>query len=424
MNRGREFVIGAVTSSVIGLAVSAAWIPAVALSIALPALWIRQPSARSCFCCALTYYITALHALPEVARNFFGPNTGFIDGLGLWLVASGILALPWLWLWSHSAKAALWRVPLALLMSVIPPLGLIGWASPTVAAGLLFPATGYVGFAMAVCLPACLAVAPKRTIVCAVSVVVLCNAFHPQPPHAPGDWEAIDTHYGAVSHERIDPLREYKIAEDVQSRSLSSTARVIVFPESVIPRWTTATDHFWAEALTGLKQAGKTVVIGAIAPIATAGAQSRGAEYDFTASISALRQPTRRSRDLRVMAKNTEQLSYKNEVVIRGAETGTFIQRVPIPLGMWRPFTNSGAPLGLGGAGVIRIAEHHVAIIICYEQLIPWPVLSSFVERPSIVIAIANNVWVSGTPIPRVQQKTMRAWARLFHVPIIFAANS
>ena len=142
------------------------WTSAIAVSIAGPALWIRQPSARFCFCCALAYYLVALRSLPIVARNFFGPAAGFIDGMGLWLIASALLALPWRWLWSPSSDVALWRVPLGLLISIVPPLGLIGWASPTVAAGLLFPATGYVGFALTLCLPGCLAVAPKRTLVC------------------------------------------------------------------------------------------------------------------------------------------------------------------------------------------------------------------------------------------------------------------
>lgn len=420
MNRRAHFLIGIVVSGAIGVAVSAAWTPAVAVSIAGPAMWIRQRSARFCFYCALAYYLMALRSLPIVSRNFFGPEAGLIDGIGLWLIASALLALPWLWLWSSSSKAAMWRVPLGLLISIVPPLGLIGWASPTVAAGLLFPATGYIGFAFTLCLLGCLAVAPKRTFAVAATLAVVCNGLHPQPPNAPDDWQGIDTHYGAVAHDRIDLLREYQIVEDVQSRSLSSPARVIVFPESVIPRWTPATDLFWEQTVTALKHSGKTVVIGAIVPISSRPAPS---DYDLTAAVVALQAGPATGR-LHSRSEPAKHTSYTNGVVMRGAETGSFTQRVPVPLGMWRPFTNTGAQLRLTGPAVVSIANHKAAIIICYEQIIPWPVLASFVERPSILVAVGNNFWLSGTPIPNVRQSTMRAWASLFHVPVIFASNS
>lgn len=423
MNRPANLVIAVVISGAIGFAVSAAWMPAIAVSIIMPALWIRQRSRQFCFACALMYYLLALWSLPVVARNFFGPKAGFLEGLGLWISASGLLALPWRWIWCHSAEAALWRVPLGLLMSIVPPLGLIGWASPTVAAGLLFPAAGYIGLAITVCLPGCLAVLPKQTLVAAVVLAVVCNAVHPQPPNAPANWQGVDTHYGSVAHGRPDAGREYQISQDLQSRSLSSTARVIIFPESVVPSWTDATDLFWDQTATELKEAGKIVVIGAIARTASASAQRRALDYDFTGSIAALHNSSEVGGQQLHIASNTEQSSYNNGVVVRGAETGTFIQRVPIPFGMWRPFTDTGVPLRLANPAVIRIADHNAAIIICYEQLIPWTVLTSLLERPSIIVAIANNFWVSGTPIPDAQQSTIRAWARLFHLPVIFATN-
>jgi len=317
----------------------------------------------------------------------------------------------------------LWRVPLGLLISIIPPLGLIGWASPAVAAGLLFPATGYVGFALTLCLPGCLAVAPKRTLVVAATLAAVCNGLHPQLPNVPDDWQGINTKYGAVAHDHLNLLREYQIAEDIQSRSLASPARVIVFPESVIPHWTSATDLFWEHTITTLKRHGKTVLFGAIIPATSAPVESRWA-HDLTASVAALQNTTANTGESRGRSERGSQGSYTNGIVMRGAETGWFAQRVPVPLGMWRPFSNTGAPLKLAGPPVVSIGDDTAAIIICYEQLIPWPVLTSFLERPSIIVAVANNFWVSGTPIPRVQQSTMRAWARLFHLPVIFAANS
>lgn len=212
-------------------------------------------------------------------------------------------------------------------------------------------------------------------------------------------------------------MREYQIAEDIKARALASTARVIVFPESVLPRWTPAADLFWADTITALRNAGKIVVIGAITPTDTP-----HSDYDFAASLAALHGAP----PARVFSRQQASLAYTNGVVIRGASSSEFTQRIPVPMGMWRPFTNTGAPLLLSSPAVIRIADHTAAIVsvICYEQLIPWPTLTAFLNPPTIMIAIANQFWVAGTAIPEVQRNTVRAWARLFHVPVVLASNT
>ena len=419
MTRRSLFAGGVVLSGSVGLAVSTGSFLGIAVSILLPTLWVPQISARLCSYCAFAYYLMALWSVPMVARNFFGPNAGLIDGIVLWLVASVLLAVPWRLVWSDDGTSALWRVPLGLLASIVPPLGLIGWASPTVAAGLLFPATGYAGFVVTLFIPGCLAVFPKLTIVCAAVLALGCNVVHPRSPEAPTGWHGIDTQYGGVAHERVDPVREYEVAEDLKARAVASKASVIVFPESVLPRWTPASDLFWADTIDALRSSGKIVVIGAIAPTHTP-----HSDYDFPASLAALHHAPAVRRDPGCPFRQHAPLTYTNGVVIRGASSGEFIQRVPVPIGMWRPFTNTGAPLRLSSPAVMRIADQTAAVVICYEQLIPWPTLASFLDRPTIMIAVANQFWVAGTAIPEVQRNTVRAWARLFHVPAVFASNT
>ena len=160
-------------------------------------------------------------------------------------------------------------------------------------------------------------------------------------------------------------------------------------------------------------------MIGAIAPTHTP-----HSDYDFAASLAALHHAPAVRRDPGRPSRQHAPLTYTNGVVIRGASSGEFIQRVPVPIGMWRPFTNTGAPLRLSSPAVMRIADQTAAVVICYEQLIPWPTLTSFLDRPTIMIAVANQFWVAGTAIPEVQRNTVRAWARLFHVPAVFASNT
>jgi apolipoprotein N-acyltransferase len=71
--------------------------------------------------------------------------------------------------------------------------------------------------------------------------------------------------------------------------------------------------------------------------------------------------------------------------------------------------------------------EHHFlrrpacAILICYEQLLTWPMLRSAVEKPTLLIAISNEAWTASTIVPRVQHMCIRAWARLFGLAVISA---
>jgi apolipoprotein N-acyltransferase len=74
--------------------------------------------------------------------------------------------------------------------------------------------------------------------------------------------------------------------------------------------------------------------------------------------------------------------------------------------------------------GVLAIDHQRAAVLICYEQLLTFPILVSMLQRPTVIIGISNTFWVDGTPIPRYQAAAVRGWARLFHLPYFLAVNS
>ena len=74
--------------------------------------------------------------------------------------------------------------------------------------------------------------------------------------------------------------------------------------------------------------------------------------------------------------------------------------------------------------GVINIHGQRAAVLICYEQLLTWPVLLSMAQHPTILIVVANDYWASRTPIPAVQRVALTAWARLFALPKLMAVNT
>ena len=223
----------------IGVGVSLAFLPVMALMFVMPAIAFAQSSRRMAFFAAFTYYTGASWAIIPAIRNFFGPDAGPASGVLLWLTASVLLALPWPLVWSPSRRQALWRVPVGITLGVVPPLGIIGWASPLLSAGLLFPGTAWLGLAATLILPALLIASPRAAITATVLCAACANIASPRPPKPPTGWEAVDT--------RLDSgtaLADFRSAQWLQSRAGGSRATIVVFPESVVPSWTEATEAF------------------------------------------------------------------------------------------------------------------------------------------------------------------------------------
>lgn len=73
---------------------------------------------------------------------------------------------------------------------------------------------------------------------------------------------------------------------------------------------------------------------------------------------------------------------------------------------------------------VVELDGFRIAPLICYEQLIVWPVLQSMLNDPDVIVAVGNGWWTSGTSIVDIQRTSARAWGRLFDKPVIFSFNT
>ena len=424
MNPDRKFFVCLALSGFIGLASSTGTPLAIAGTGFAPVPWIIQHSRAKAFTVAAIYYAGAVWPVIPAVRNFLGPSAGLVEGMGLWAVAILLLASPWLWLWAANSRKLLWHTPVGILLTVVPPLGLIGWASPLTAAGYLFPGTRWLGVALVSALPAVLVRLPRSGAALVLAILMLTHAIYAGDPVPPKDWEAINTNFGGVAHGETNFLRDYQIAQQIQARALASQSRVIVFPESVVANWTGATEMFWGQTLAALRANGKTVLVGGTLPVAPRGrlVSSRCPQFNFAGELAVLRSPVAtlpRSRP----ASEPERTQYRNAIIIRGMQSSLFLQRIPVPIGMWRPLSGTGVPLNLSGTTVVSIANQKAAILICYEQLLTWPALTSMLYHPTILIAVANDYWVKETPIPRYDSSAVRAWARLLAIPTVSAVN-
>ena len=113
-----------------------------------------------------------------------------------------------------------------------------------------------------------------------------------------------------------------------------------------------------------------------------------------------------------------------NTVLILGAESATFYQRVPVPVGMWRPFSKISVPLRLDSPGVLVIAHQRAAVLVCYEQMLTFPVLASMLQHPTVIVGISNTFWFDDTTVPRYQATVLPGWAKLFHIRLYLSVNA
>ena len=145
--------------------------------------------------------------------------------------------------------------------------------------------------------------------------------------------------------------------------------------------------------------------------------------YNFAAAIDALQSRDSSLGTVHDSIRSSPE-SVENTLLVVGASSGKLYQRVPVPIGMWRPFSNVSVPLRVNGPGVIEIDHQRAAVLICYEEMLTFPVLASMLQHPTAIIGISNSFWFDETTIPAYQAAALRGWARLFRLPLFMAVNS
>lgn len=366
------------------------------LSWGFVALWSLSKTRLSAFVVALMYYLAAARGMVAGATLFFSDTTNvpvhFI-GVGLWLVSGAILAAVWAAGWG---REYIWARTIAVLVVLsIPPFGIIGWANPLTAAGAVFPGWGWGGLILAIAVMSCLAYLmrwpARQRLGAAAGLMFYLVAMgfvanfkaHITPA---SNVVAVDTSVG----QSADPYSQYiatRLLAKTMLHKVSSgpDGLVYVLPESVGGDWS-INRAYWSKVASAAKTKGAVVLVGGWMPL------SGG--------------------------------HYQNALFAMGAGGDyKLVQRVPIPISMWKPFSSDGAVAALGGSGITKVGGYTAANLVCYEQILVWPVLLSMWHSPSIILSVSNTWWAKGTSIPTIQEEAVSAWSRLFSVPYVFAIN-
>jgi hypothetical protein len=356
-------------------------------AMAFPAIWSlcrdrRQAGAISCL-----YFLSASRALPQGVATYYA--TDLWPGLVLWLAASivfvGVHMLSW-------TQASGWRRAcrylFATTLMMVPPFGISGWASPLTAAGVLFAGWGLTGLLAGAAGLAVLATGfrPLGAIVLAGAWLWSASTWKDRP--VPVGWQGVDLQLGsALGRDLSLPLQRDLIATVGKAQAGGSS--IVVLPEGALGFWTPAVDHLWRNAL---------------------------ADWNVTVLAG---------------ASLADASGYDNVVVSIGKAESRVVyrQRMPVPIAMWAPWRgwmgeSGGANAHMLGKAEQTVAGQRVTILICYEQLLIWPILQSMWSDPDLVVAIGNGWWTSGTSIAAVQRATILAWARLFGKPALFSFNT
>jgi hypothetical protein len=363
------------------------------LSLVAPLLVCHEKSRMHAYSLMFCYYAAASWPLIPGARAFFGQQGTPLIGLFLCLASAALQASPWGVLFTRGPGNPALYVPLCILFTAIPPLGIIGWASPLLSAGVLFPGSKWFGLALILAFLSLFRFKPAQSVVCLTFCAFVFHFQYTQP-RLPAGWEAVNTNYAGSGQGDTDFTTEYNTHQCMQSTILESRAAVLLFPEHLVTHWNESTEAFWGDTLTSVATQHRTVLIGA-----------------------GINQPG----DSR---NPFDQNRYLNVVLARGEDnTALYQERIPIPIAMWKPFGDEGVPLNLFARGTIHVHNQNAAVLICYEQILVWPFLSSALEHPTILLTTANDYWAKNTRIPAIQQSSAMSWARLFHIPVLSATN-
>ncbi|MEZ4533367.1 MAG: conjugal transfer protein TraB [Thermomicrobiales bacterium] len=346
-----------------------------------PALWAFSPSRLVAGLVSMAYFMAASRGLPVGVSIFYATDMWL--GLVLWVAASLSFVLVHTVLWSpRSGWPKAVRYAVAAIMMSVPPFGIVGWASPITAAGVLFPGWGWVGLiAVLICLLA------MTTQAWTVTTIVLAGSWALSVMNwalvsVPGGWIGINTDFEYAAGEFAD-YNQHVATIALVRRAAEAGATHIILPESALGIWTASAERLWMRGLNELDVA----VLGGAIVVGDDG-------YD------------------NVMVTLT---SRGSEIVYR--------ERMPVPISMWRPWTSGGAVAHFFDNPTGSFSGKSIAPLICYEQLIMWPVLQSMLISPDLIVATGNGWWTGDTNIVSIQHAAVVAWARLFGLPVVSAFN-
>lgn len=357
------------------------------VALGFPLLWSISQTRLVAALVSAGYFLAASRGLPQGVAAFY--SSDIWPGLLLWLCASLSFVAVHTVLWTKNSGDRPFRYLLAAIIMSIPPFGVTGWAHPVTAAGALFPGLGWWGLGFMTAGLAGLVTRMWPAVAITFAGLWLWSAASWTEPGRPNGWRGVDLELGASLGRDAGLHRQRDLIATVRNAA-SDGARFVVLPETALGFWTPTVERLWMSA-SGDTDA--TVIAGA--------AMLDAAGYDNVL--------------VAIDRKGESSILYR--------------ERMPVPGSMWQPWRSwfgesGGARADFFANPVVSVGASRAAPLICYEQLIIWPILQSMLHDPDLVVAVGNGWWTEGTSIVAIQRAAATAWAKLFAKPLVIAFNT
>ena len=337
--------------------------PFYAVSCIVPLLWAHAGSPADAGRILGYHFMASTFPMLSGMERYLD---SVLASIGIWIFTALLsFAAGWLcWRQEHPERG----LPLLFLLLSLPPLSLVAWPNPIILSGLIFPGLG-MGSAIALLITIYFVAwlrHPGWSSAFGIFVVLFSFfgfAVFPEPESA--EYVGLDTAFVETPVSHLEDFQRHQAL----IRLVADSDKTTVFPEGVAGTWGTAGCDLW-------RAAGAKAIVGA-----------------------------------RV---NTEG-GYHNaliEVTPAGCNI-IYRQRLPIPIGMWRPWSAETA--------IPDWSMGESRFLICYETTQPWLVWWHGVGD---LLVVAGDVSWAPPQILRAQRVIGKAWARAYNIPLVEAYNT
>ena len=310
-----------------------------------------------------------------------------VTALSTWVLPALLLSIPF----ALAPIMPRTGVMVALVLMILPPLGIIGLPSPLIVAGAILPGAGFIGLALTLVLFQLLysLSVPKpvgAVLMLALVGISLHGAAGSAAPQSGLRFVGVDTrlndYLGADRNYAADYHSQSRILESL--KDMQAAAPIPLFPEAMGGR---LTDTAQSRLRSFAAATNREFISG-------------GEEF-------------------------TDSGQYNNVLahVSAGNINILYRQRMPAPWFMWRGGMEGFFRAGLTRPGTFLFNGINVGALICYEIALPLLIFQTHWQKPDVVLVASNLWWGRETRLPDLVRLHVAAWSKLFGVPYILAMN-
>ena len=334
----------------------------------------------------LTYYLVAGRGLLGSVSYYYH---SWSLALFFWLLYAFILTLATIGIWSENFWKRVFLFPFMVIILILPPIGYLSAGNPLNAAGIVFPGYGFAGLYLYLIIIVLLSLGVylcscKKVGWIGLILLVFIQVERWQPSKI--DEEKFKT---TINHFHYTPVRMKKKKRRIISKQLLQASNEfnqskILFYENALSEFSENDIDIWKSL-----NKDKSVYLGAYI-------------YD------------------------TNKLMYDNAVlkITSNQYSVIYKQRIPMPVSMWKPFSNKGAKLNLLKNPIVVDGDERLGFFICYEQMLIFPYLQTMWYNPTALLGLSNLWWSRDNTFLHAQIIMMHAWGSLMGIPVYYSYNN